>query len=96
GEVGAKTMSGQSQSIQCSPRTDAQWVFPEHHQMVWGSVYRFCGFKQEGQWPCCVWSQLSWERLAWTTLTKFSAVPDIQGLSPCLPIICFIPTLTGE
>ena len=29
-------------------------------------------------------------------LTKFSAVPYIQGLSPCLPLTCFIPTLTGE
>ena len=26
GKVGAKTMSGQSQSLQCSPRTGAQWV----------------------------------------------------------------------
>ena len=31
-----------------------------------------------------------------SSLTKFSAVPDIQGLSPCLPLTCFIPTLTGE
>lgn len=29
-------------------------------------------------------------------LNKFSTVPDIQGLSPCLLLICYIPTLTGE
>lgn len=31
-----------------------------------------------------------------SSLTKFSAVLDIQELSPCLPLISFIPTLTGE
>ena len=29
-------------------------------------------------------------------LTKFLAVPYIQGLSQCLPLTCFIPTLTRE
>ena len=31
-----------------------------------------------------------------SSLTKFSAVLDIQELSPYLPLISFIPTLTGE
>lgn len=96
-EVGAKPMSGQSQSLQCSLRTGAQWVLPGLHQTALsgtqstGSVTS----SKRAKGICCVWRPMSRERLE-QTLVKFSAIPYIQGLAPCLPLPWPHPTLTGS